>query len=54
MTKIVWKFSFCSLHFQWIFKFLEKMLIWFKTVSSVKKLPISNVESFLQSIFDTN
>ena len=54
MTKIVWKFSFCSLHFQWWFEFLEKMLIWFKNVSSVKKLPISDDESFLESIFDLN
>ena len=28
------------------------MLIWFKKVSSVNKLPISNGESFLESIFD--
>ena len=51
---IVWKFSFCSLHFQRWFQFLEKTLIWFKKVSSVKKLPISDGESFLESIFDLN
>ena len=28
------------------------MLIWFKKVSSVKKLSISNSESFLESIFE--
>ena len=36
------------------FKFLEKILIWFKKVSSVKKLPVNNDESFLASIFDLN
>ena len=30
----------------------EKMLIWFKKVSSVKKLLISDGESILESIFD--
>ena len=30
MTMIVWKFSFCSLHFQRWFQFLEKTLIWFR------------------------
>ena len=54
MTKIVWKFSFCSLHFPWWFTYLEKTLIRFNKVSSVKKLPISNGESFLESIFDLN
>ena len=44
MAKIIWKFSFCSLLFQWWFKFLKKMSIWFKKLSSVKKLPISNGE----------
>ena len=37
MTKIVWKFSFCSHHFQWWFKFLEKVFICFKNVISAKK-----------------
>ena len=52
ITKIFWKFSFCSLHFQWWFRFLEKMLIWLKKVSTVKKLPICNCESSLYLIFD--
>ena len=30
------------------------MLLWLKKVSSVKKLPISNAESFLEPIFDPN
>ena len=30
----------------------KKRLIWLKKNSSVKKLPISNGESFLESIFD--
>ena len=29
----------------------KKMLIWFKKVSFIRKLPISNGESFLESIF---
>ena len=33
---------------------IKKMLIWFKVVNSVKKLPISNGESFLESIFGLN
>ena len=48
------KIFFCTAHFQWWFKFLEKILIWFKKVSSVKKLPVTNGESFLESIFDLN
>ena len=52
--KVIWKSSFCSLHLQWWFKFLERMLIWFKKVSSVKKAPIRNSESFQKSIFDLN
>ena len=54
MNKIVWKLSFLFLHFQWWLKFLDKMLIWFKKVNSVKKLPISNGESILETIFDQN
>ena len=49
MTMIVSKFSFCFVHFQRRFQFLEKTLIWSKKVSSVKKLPISDSESFLES-----
>ena len=48
------KKCFSSLPFQWWFKFLEKMVIWFKKVSSVKTLPVSNGESFLEPIFDLN
>ena len=54
MTKIVWKLSFCSLYFQWWLKFLEKLLFLFNKVSSAKKLPIRNGESFLESSFDLN
>ena len=54
MTNIVWKFCFCSVHFQWWFKFQEKMPLWLKKFSYVKKLPISNSESFLESIFGLN
>ena len=38
------------------FKFLGKknMLIWLKNVNYVKKLPINNGESFLESNFDLN
>ena len=32
----------------------EKMFIYFQKVISVKKLPISNGESFLESVFDPN
>ena len=34
--------------------FWKKMLICFKKISSVKKLPISDDESFLESIFNLN
>ena len=51
MTKIVWKFSFCSLHFQLWFKFLEKVVIWLKNVTFIIKLPINKVVSFLKSNF---
>ena len=30
---------------------MEKVLIWLKNVTSVKKLPISKVENFLKSNF---
>ena len=43
---------FCSLHFQWLFKFLEKGLIWLKKVGSIKKLLISKAENFFKSNFD--
>ena len=49
MTRIVRKFSLCSSHFQCWFKFLEKVLIWLKNVTSFKELPINKVESFLKS-----
>ena len=51
MARIFWKISFCSLHFQSWFKFLEKVLIWLKNVTSIKKLLISKVESFWKSNF---
>ena len=51
MTRIIWKFSCCSLHLQWCFNLLEKVLIWLKNVTSIKKLPISKVECFLKSNF---
>ena len=52
--RIVWKCSFCSLQFQWWFKFVEKEIIWFKNVSSIKQLWISKVEKFLKLSFDLN
>ena len=52
MTKIALKYSFGSLHFQWLFEFLEKMLICVENVSPVKKLQINDGESFLELIFD--
>ena len=54
MIKIVRKFSFCFLHFQWWFECLGKVLILFKNVTPIKKLPISDSESILQSILDLN
>ena len=45
------KIFFCSLHFQWWLKFLEKVLISLKNVISIKKIPISKVESSLKSNF---
>ena len=52
MTMTVLKISFWSLYFQQWFQFLEIRLIWFKKVSTVKKLPISDSKRFLKSIFD--
>ena len=49
MTRIIWKHFCCSLHFQWWFRFLEKVLIWLKNVISTKKIPINKTESFLKS-----
>ena len=46
MTRIVWKIFFCSLNFQWWF--------WRKKVSSINKMPISKIESFLKSNFGWN
>ena len=54
MTKVVQKFLFCSLHMQWWLNSLEEVLIWLKYVISIKKLPISKVQSFLKSNFDLN
>ena len=57
MTKIVWKKNiFFAVYTStddsnfW----RKKMLIWLKNISSVKKIPVSNGESFLESIFDLN
>ena len=52
IIKIVWKSSLCSLLFQGCFDLLVKMFIWFKKVSSVKRLPITDVESSVETIFD--
>ena len=52
MTKTVSKFSFCYLHFQQYFEFLETMLIWLKKLALSINLPISDGESFVESIFD--
>ena len=54
MTKAVWKFPFCSLHFQWCFQFLEKVLIWLYKIISIKQISKSKVEKFLKSNFDLN
>ena len=51
MTKNIWNFSFFSVKFKWWFKFLEKALILFERVTSIKNLPISKVKSFLKSNF---
>ena len=51
MTRIVRKFSFCFLHFQWWFKFMGKVFIWLKHFTFIKKLPISKVQSFLKLNF---
>ena len=50
-TRIVLKFYFCFLHFQWWSKFLEKVLIWLKNVTSITKLQISKAEIFLKLNF---
>ena len=42
------------MHIQWSYKFLEKVLIWLKNVSSIEKLQNSEVESFLNPNFDLN
>ena len=42
------------LHFQLLFTFLERVLIWLKNVTSIKKLPITKAEGFLKSNFDLN
>ena len=54
MNKIVCKSSFWSLHSKPWLEFQKKMFIFFQKVSSVKKLPITDSESFLESIFDLN
>ena len=53
-AQTVWKFSVCTLHFQWWFQYLKKLLISFKKLTSAKKLPISDDESVLESVFDVN
>ena len=52
VTKITWKLFFCSIYLEWRFKILEKALICLKNLSSIKKLAISNVESFLKPNLD--
>ena len=55
MPGIVWKFFQYSLHFQWWFKFLEKVLIWLrKCWFYLKKMPKSKVESFRKANFDVS
>ena len=52
IIKIVWQFFSWSVHFPWSFEFFEKAFIWLKKVSSIKKLPISKLESFLKTKSD--
>ena len=54
MTMIVWKTFICFLHFKRWLQFLEKTLIGFKKVSSVKEAPICNSRSVLESLSDLN
>ena len=55
MTKIVWKIFFLlstlplMIQIPW-----KKMLICLKNVNFIKKLPVSNGESLLESIFELN
>ena len=57
MSKIVWKFSFCSLHFQWWFKFLEKKFICLKKLIrrglDQVKAKMFFSQAFLDKIFGT-
>ena len=48
ISETVWKLYFCSLHLKWWFKFLE-LCSFGKKISSIKKLPISKIESFIES-----
>ena len=52
--RIAWKSSFCSQNSQWWFRFLRKMLLWLRIVISIKKLPISEVESSLKLNHEIN
>ena len=54
MSKIVWKFSFCLLHFEWWFKFLEKLLIWLKILPLSKNYQEAKLKVFKSQIFDLN
>ena len=38
LTRIVWNMFFCTLNFQWSLTFLIKVLIWLKSVSSIREL----------------
>ena len=49
MTRINRKSFLYFLQFQWLFKILEKWLIWLNIVISIQKLLIRKVESFLKS-----
>ena len=53
MTKIVRKFSVCSLNFQWWFKLLQEVLVKFKNLTSIWEVPINKTESFLKLHFWT-
>ena len=54
MSKIVWKFFFCLLHFEWWFKFLEKLLIWLKILPLSKNYQEAKLKVFKSQIFDLN
>ena len=49
MTRVVWRFSFCFLLIVYISE--KKVLIGLKRVSSIKEIPTSKYQSFLNLFF---